>query len=186
MTRIHRIFKLLTICCVLFGCASSPHGNSLAATDNNTIDTNKVVDASRLTKGGNLLIIPLRAGAGVPATEELDKISLMFVKGAIEALQKGHSPFKILNASNAESADLIIKGHVIRLSESQGLKRWIKKEKRLDLGVDAEMIDEKTGQTVLYFLRQKTAIQKSEDYKSMAYDLGQDIGQFILNQLRPL
>ena len=182
MNRIAKILMLIILCSVFAGCALFLK-NEKNTKRNELEEIRKVTDMARLQKGGSLLIIPFRAGPGVVATEELDRISLMFVKGVIEILEKNSSPFKILNASNADTADLVMKGHVVRFAELGKKRSWIPIARSLDLSFEGKIIERETGRVVFYFARRRTSPPKFGDYKSMAYDMGKEIGQFLLDQI---
>ena len=170
----------LIILCCLFGCASRP----LAIHERPGREgLSKVIDVERLRKGGNLLIVPVRGGVGVVATEELDRVTLMIVKGASEYLQQNNTPFQILTASNANTADLIIKGHVTKFTKPGGFKKCVLMKQSVQLGVEGQLIDEQSDNLVLLFSRSISSKKSHGSIDDAAYELGQWIGSFIAGHL---
>lgn len=145
----------------------------------------RIVDAQRLQQGQNLAIIPFKAGVGVEANEELDRVALMIVKGISDVFTDNRGGkddyFNILTAENSQKADLIIRGHITAIRRLSRVSRWalMKKEKSLD--VDGKMTDARTGETVLIFADRAKTKKKTEDYKQLGYRIGKKIGRFILS-----
>ncbi len=150
-----------------------------------SVSIGQVVDLSKIQKGGNLLIVPFRAGVGVEETTNLQKISLLIVKGISEVIEENNLPFTVLNASNAQSADLIMKGHVTRFSETGKTKKWLPTQKKVSFGIEGDIVDRETGNVILHFSHQKIAREKNEDIKSLALNVSRDVGFFIAEQFKP-
>lgn len=182
------MIKVLRISFFIFslsGCAFFAHGDKAVANGNANAGAMKIIDASRLKEGGNLLVMPFRAGAGVLADEQLDRVSLMIVKGLVEALQQGNFPFRILSGETASEADLVIKGHIIELSVSKKFSVLGSGNKTLTLSIDGKMVEEKTGQSLVHFTKKEMATQKTEDFMALAYTLGREMGKLVLSGLPP-
>lgn len=143
------------------------------------LQTTKIINLKRLEKGGNLLIVPFTAGAGVEATEELDKVSLMIVKGIIDILNENNSNFRILVSENAEQADLIIKGHIISMKKTPLMKKWIRGKSMAGLAINGKMINSETGEAVVIFSDNRKVANKKETHKELGYMIGQDVGRFM-------
>ena len=167
----------------LVGCAGTPVEKPKVSEIQGFADTNKIIDPQKIKQGGGLLIIPFKAGEGVEANEELNKVALMMVKGIAEELSLNSSPFKILTAENADSADLMIKGHVMKMGQTRGPKKWIPGQNAITLKVTGELIDKKTQKRVLVFSQQRMGKQPLEDFKSLGKALGYDIGHFIITAI---
>lgn len=140
----------------------------------------RIVDSSLLKKGGALLIAPFKAGVDAEAGEQLDKISLRIVKGVADALQENNAPFQILVADNAQEADVVLKGFIEKIGSSGTMKRWILRKREIDMRVQGRMMDVKTGRLILMFSFQRKIKGKTKDYNSLAYEMGKELGMFIL------
>ena len=141
-----------------------------------------VKDKARLVKGGNLLFVPFRAGSAVAATPELDQLSLSVVQGFAETLNKKSTPFYLLNAGNADTAELILKGHFTKISNSGKIKKWMGM-KSVVLGVEGKLIDRQTGEVVAHFSVQRSVKSKGQGRGEAAYGIGQEIAQFFIQEL---
>ncbi len=180
-----KVLRILLFVFVFSGCVFSSHGDKAAVKKNYNEGAVKIIDALRLKEGGNLLFVPFRAGVGVSASEELDRVSLMLVKGFVETLQRGNFPFRILSAENAGDAELVIKGYITELNVSKKFSALSGGNKKLTLGIDGKMVDEKTDRALIHFSKKETTIQKSGNLMAMAYALGQEMATPVLEGLRP-
>lgn len=140
----------------------------------------KILNAERLQKGGRMVVVPFRAGVGVEATDELDKIALMIVKGVADLLKKEGAHFEVMTGENADQADFLIQGHITHRAGASGLRRWILRSKTIELGIEAKMMDIATQQTILVFTQRKETTKKARDYRELGYEIGEDLGRFIL------
>ena len=80
---------------------------------------------------------------------------------------------------NADTADIIIKGHVVKMSQTGGLKKLVPGMKSLNLKVTGEMVERTSNRRILVFSKQQGTKQDKEDFKALGYAIGQDIGRFI-------
>lgn len=149
-----------------------------------TVWTTKVVKAERLRQGGKLIIIPFTAGPGVAATDELDRIVLRVIKGIIDVMGTEQSPIEVVTSASKETADLLMKGNVIELTEPGGFGKWLRFKKDLSLGIDGQIVDQKTGDTVLVFSKRKKGKPAEGGYYALGEQIGQEIGQFIISSTR--
>jgi len=145
---------------------------------------NKVVDVLRLKEGGKLAIIPFRAGAGVEATSVSEKASLMFVKGVSEVLLATHSSLSIVAVTEADSADLLIKGHITNFKQPKGFRERFFTGGQYALTMEGKMVDQKNGKDVLYFALRKNSVQKENNINELAYQSGKEVGGFILSHIK--
>ncbi|MFA5088971.1 MAG: hypothetical protein WC552_08080 [Candidatus Omnitrophota bacterium] len=179
--------KLVVICilCLLAGCSwlKDKRAADRPARQVIPVSDGRVVDEKRLGEGGNLLIVPFSAGVGVVASDELEGISLMIVKGIAEVLLGSAAPLKILDAQSAHTADLILNGHIVRKAERREGRKLFLGGKNRRLGVKGEVIDRKTGKVVAYFTNEKIVGGAARDYRALGQAIGQDIGRFLLSGL---
>lgn len=174
------LYFLLITFLALSGCAGSKAERPRVTKSQGFTDTNRIIDQERLKMGGHLLIIPFKAGEGVEANDELDKIALMMVKGIAEELTSSNAPFSIMNSGNFNDSDLVIKGHVVKIDQTKGLKKLIPGKMEIVLKVSGELIDRKTNERLLVFSQQRTQRDPRGDFKSLGNTIGHDIGRFIM------
>ena len=178
--------KLISICILsiflLTGCLTLGGKKKIApVTAARPGSGERILQKERLQKGGNLLVVPFTAGVQVAATDELDRTSLMIVKGISETLAAASTSFKILNDADAIKADTLLEGHVLQQKPAAHLNP--KKLKRLKkfLKVDGKMTDAKTGEVMILFSKVRETTQNSQTFEELGFLLGKDIGQFILS-----
>src|SRR3989338_3960323 len=189
---IYQFIGMAAIGC-LAGCAgptafkNAPSVREAAAAARVVKDTfvqdGKIIDADSLGQGGKVLIVPFTAGAGIEAGEQLDKIALMTVKGMADMLKGDVPGFEILDNANASQARFIVKGRVVEMKSGSRFTRFILKTAKISLGVEGRMIDAKTQRTVLVFTHRLQARRGEKDRRQLGYQIGQDIGRFILSAL---
>ena len=105
----------------------------------------------------------------------------MIVKGIAEALQQPSAPFTVLSSGNADTVELELSGLITKQETAQGLKRWLKGQEKKILSVSGKVVDKKTGDVVFHFVRSLEG-KTSSSFDDIGYQLGQDIGRFILSQ----
>lgn len=142
----------------------------------------KILNAERLQQGGKMAVVPFRAGVGIEATDELNAVALMIVKGVADSFKKEGSRFEVMMGAKADQADFLIQGHITHRRGVSGLKRWIPGSRTIELGIEAKMIDIATQQPVLIFAQRKKAAEKAGGYRELGYTLGEDLGRFILTE----
>jgi len=149
------------------------------------IDKGRIVDAERLQQGRNIAIIPFKAGVRAEATDELDRVALMIVKGVSDVFaddQSGkHAHFNLLTADHSDNADLIVQGHITDMGKPSKLSQWVMFKRKIFLGVEGKIIDAQTGNVVLTFKDTTVTDTKGENYKDLGYRIGNNIGQYILS-----
>ena len=141
----------------------------------------RVLKKNSFNRGEKLLIVPFTAGTGVEATSNLNRLSLMIVKGMDETLKKNHAPFEVLGSQDADQADLILQGHITQETESGIFKRWLFRKREAMVAVEGEVIEKRTGDLVLRFSHQRKTDLKSEWEITLAEGIGEDIGVFLMN-----
>jgi len=141
---------------------------------------NEVIQQDRLKQGGPLLIVPFYAGVNVAATDELNEMALRIVKGTVDTLQQAPSPFVILTAETAGQAELELTGKITQQNETGGLKKWIGKRKKI-LSAAGKIVDVRTGDVILKFSRSREG-KAGQSFDDLGYQLGREIGQYILAQ----
>jgi len=188
--KILRCISLLCLCCLL-GCSwvkpkwftrsRPPKTEEQRLEAVQFVESGKILDADRLRQGGKLVIVPFKAGAGVEANNDLDKISLMIVKGAAQAFKNQSPHFEILLSDNAQDADFVIEGHVTGIKKRSKMKKWMPGRHWRSVSVEGKMIDQTTGDTILIFKDKKETRKETEDHLQLGLGIGEDVGRFILS-----
>lgn len=168
------------LACLTAGCMWAAPKDTVEVKTPSPPPGQKVLNAKRLQHGGKMAVVPFRAGVGVEATDELDAVALMIVKGVADFLKKDGSRFEVMMGEKADQADFLIQGHITHRRAVSGLRRWIPGSRTIELGIEAKMIDIATQQPVLIFAQRKKAAEKAGGYRGLGYTLGEDLGRFIL------
>ena len=169
--------------CAWLGLSKNAVGNEKTSGDVVVADpfvkAGNIIDAQRLEKGGKLLVVPFPAGANVVVNERTDKIALMIVKGIADELKDPR--FHVLDEATAHEAQLVITGHVTASGESSRWDRWVLRKTQNTVSVEGRMVDAASGATVLVFTHSARASTRREDPAQSGYDIGRDIGRFIIS-----
>lgn len=144
----------------------------------------KIIQKERVAEGGRLLIVPFSPGETVEANAEFERVSLMIVKGVIETLQRQETPFTVLDDATAHTADLILKGRMLRMQERRVFKSWFRKKTVGKLSVEGMMIDRDTGDVLARFSADKSGADDAGKLDALGYAVGRDIGQLLLSELK--
>jgi len=149
------------------------------------VDEGRIVNAQKLKQGKNIAIIPFTAGVGAVSTDDLDRTALMIVKGVSDAFADDktgkHAHFNLLTAENAKDADLVVKGHIVVMSEPSKFKKWTPLSNKRKLSVEGKITDIQSGETIVIFTDHEQAKAKDDGFKQLGYDIGKNIGRFILS-----
>ncbi len=154
-------------------------------------------------EGTSLIVVPFTAGVGVEANKDLDRLSLMIVKGVIDTFNKDGVHFKIFTSEQTDKVDFIIQGHITHRVNPEARRGWMFRPQEAVLSVEAKMTERKSGNLILIYSRQRQAqlLMKSgvlrkgrgaqskdvivrEDEMTLAQHLGQDIAEYILEQVK--
>ena len=101
------------------GCQLFQSPRAVTIKNRYTIDWAQVIVPERVRQGGKLLIEPFVAGTNVYATDNLQKVSLYVVKGLSETLVENDHTFVLLGGLDAQKADLVIKGKIVKMSQDR-------------------------------------------------------------------
>ncbi|MCC6758170.1 MAG: hypothetical protein IT395_00905 [Candidatus Omnitrophica bacterium] len=179
--------KLLNVLCVFalinsLGCSQHRVKPSAPIQAIAPLKDARIFKPEQLAKGGNLLVVPFSAGAGVEASDELDRLSLLIVKGIADVLAEHGQQFKLLAAQDAQSADMVIKGRIIEVVEKTGLsKPWGKKPKYLRLTIEGSVLGVENDDILAKFTEAKEIKGKNVRFEGLGYEIGVAIGHFLLS-----
>jgi len=148
------------------------------------IQKTRVVNSQRLREGGNVLMIPFRAGVGVEANEELDKIALSIIQGMADVFVEHQAPLKVLTAEDAYMADFVMEGYITTVGYKSKVRQWTLRENPIEISGDGIMMDQKTGADVFVFDENQKSTHKKETHKDLGYQLGRRLGDAILRGIR--
>lgn len=152
------------------------------------VEKGSIVDSLRLQKKQNIVIVPFTAGVGVEASDELDGVALMIIKGISDTFATDrtgkHNHFNILTAENAQNADLVVQGRVTQMTTSSKVSRWVLFKGEKKLGVEGKMLDPKTDEPTLIFVDHAKTRTRDENFKRLGYRIGTNIGRFILSSVK--
>ena len=179
-------FSFLILCGCATGGAKHPAKKKISPEPESEYSA-KILRPALLKKAGaNLIVVPFTAGVGVEADQELDRLSLMIVKGVVDTLNTNGAHFKILAAPEADQGDLLIQGHITHRENPQQ-KNWMFPPKEAALSVEVRMTERKGGHLVLIYSRQRKAPatkEKRADERTLAQQIGQDIAEYVLGQVK--
>ncbi len=149
----------------------------------------KVLDSDNLKGGGKIYLVPFSAGVGVEAGETLDEAALMLIKGIYEELSSTNSALTVLTSGQGSSADFILRGHFVKWNDGSSgrIKKLLTSGKQRSIStisVEGEIIERATGKVLIHFADVKEAAVRSDDHRALGYNIGKDIGRFILSAVR--
>lgn len=172
------LFILVIVCFVFSGCFSSSSVKSSSPRATGTI-----VKEAEFKKGGTLVILPFKAGANAAASQKLDRVAMMIVKGAVDYLAEQRTPFTVLTTEDQGSPQLILEGYVDNFSYSGKMSRMVLRNKETTLSVRGQMVVAATRDRIFVFQHKKTMPDPKKDGLDVAYQTGQDLGRFIVDAL---
>ncbi len=141
----------------------------------------RVFQKEKLAKGGNVLVVPFSAGENIRASDELDHVSLMIVKGIADTLGSSGNPFKVLVEQDAQSADFVIKGRIVQMEQKTPFhKPWRKKTEKLTLKVEGSVLGVENDEILAKFSQIKMLESQTDNFETLGYDIGTEIGRFLL------
>ena len=176
------IFVMLS----LSGCSWFHHRSTISSASsefNPYVKTGKIVDAQRLKAGGRVVIVPFKAGADVEADQELDKISLMIVKGFTDIVNSSGKQIKVDLDQELSKADFIVEGHITGFVKPSTLKRWMPMKSKLTLSVKGKMMDINSGKTLALFTDIQNSNSQNKDIRQLGLIIGQNIARFLLSKI---
>jgi|GEM_PF-994742 len=182
--------SLISLICVLTAGCSFFHHRKVAPAPvrvvavRPVVANGKVIQPQRLKRGGTLVIVPFSAGEGVAASAELDRVALMIVKGAADALQGDNRLFTVVFADQAANSDLAVQGHITAQKKFRVLRKWRWQDIGRELSVEGKVIDVKTQEPVASFSHTIISRVPEKSFADLADTIGQDIVQFLLNSAR--
>jgi len=161
--------SFLLIILLFSGCSSSKKTIIADSLDATPVITGSVIDAAAFQKGGTLVLGAFKPGPGAAADDETDRLSLAIVKGIKETLPDDAAHFTLVPDDQKDS-DCFLDGYI----EDYGRKGHM-----VHLSVDGEIWLQSSGEKIFSF---QTAIMidlKTQNPKTIAYQIGIAIAHFI-------
>ncbi len=167
---------------ILSGCAHTP---VKTVTDEPSPSvTGSVVEPVLLAHGGKLALVSLKAGPQAEANNELDGISTAVLTGIKDSLDgQKTSSLHVIRTQDGQP-DVVLEGYVQEFSQTSRLSRMMMHPNRGHLVLTGEIWLRTTGQRLLTFSADKKFDPKKEKPMDVAYELGQNIGDFIGSHTR--
>lgn len=187
-----RLFKyILCCCCVVVMCSSCVFASkkkkpvkTVVLVDVQEVSvTGTVLAADVLAEGGAIALVPFKAGPGAEATDELDRISMMMIKGIRESIADKKSSLKVVEPTE-ESPRIAMQGYIEEYSKTGRLKRMMLRPNQSSLVVAGEVWLISNGQRLLSFSTDKRFHSKKEKAVNVAYALGREIGDYISSHVK--
>lgn len=176
------IFIFLTLLANIVGCASSVKKDNAAFQDAIFFESYKIFDAQSLADNKKILVLPFKAGKGIEANESLDAVSFMIIRGIYDIFKDGQVKHSVLSASEAQQAELIMRGYITKIKVPKAMGKWFGGEDSYELRVEASLIEKETGETIAVFKHQRESQAESQNLKFLGHFIGQDIGQIIISE----
>ena len=140
--------------------------------------TGSVLDSQLLVQGGNIALVPFKAGPNAEATDELDRLSLMIIKGIQDSLEHQKTSLHVVDAADGQPK-IALQGYIEEYSKTGNLSRMMMRPNKNSLSLVGEVWLISNGQRLLNFSTDKKFNPKKEKPMDVAYVLGKEIGDYI-------
>jgi len=131
--------------------------------------TGSVVNPSALEKGGTLVLSSFQPGTGAAADDDTDRMSLMMIKGIKDTLTEENTHFTIFTDEQKDS-DFYLDGRIENYERKGNIAHLI---------IDGEIEFSETGEKVILFQTSAVIDLKTQNLKTVAYQIGVGIAHFI-------
>ncbi len=143
--------------------------------------TGNLVDPEKFRSGGKLGIIAFKAGPQAESNEQLDRLSVMLIKGIREGLAGAKTA--LLITDDEDKSDLVMEGYIEEYLSPSQFARMILRKKNMRLSVSGEIWYKGTGKKVLTFATSKKIIGPKVNINDEAYQMGLSIADYIMGNL---
>jgi hypothetical protein len=145
----------------------------------------EVLQPKILANGGKLVFIPFTAGADAEAGRPLDRLSLMIVKGASEALRGGSSLIQMIDQGDPNAADMVLDGHIEEFRSAKG-GNLVGMGKRPGVVVIKAEVRARHTNAVLARISGRREFRDNKQTEPLALDVGRQIAvRLIEEEKRP-
>lgn len=130
------------------------------------------------------MISAFRAGPGIEAGSNFDKISFSVSRGLADVLGGESARFVLLAAEESQKAELIMEGRIVATGRKSLISKILFRKEKARLSVEGKMVDRTSGRTVLVFREDRRADNKKQTYRDLGYFVGQNIAAGILGEIQ--
>ncbi len=179
----------LSSCITFKGSSGVPEGRNLwdigeQELNSSFIHFGRVIGREEFKRGGRLLVLPFKAGAGVLDDDGLDKISFMLVRGFVDIFEEDKdSVFDLIIADDSEEAEFVVEGYILEAKHPGRIYQKLRLGQR-KLRVEGVVTHQQSGEIVVVFDDVIEGKEKDGELKAMGRTIGQNIARFLLNEVR--
>lgn len=173
-----RNLSFLFIFILFGGCASSKTEIVSDSLDSIPVITGSVLNETAFQKGGTLVLDAFRAGQGAEANDDTDQLSLMMIKGIKDTLPGDNTRFTI-QTGNQKDPDCLLDGYIEDFGRDGHISHLKLRKNQVHLSVDGEIWLQETGEKIFLFNSTTVINLKTQNPKTVAYQIGVAIAHFI-------
>ena len=169
-----KFFTVTLVALLVVGCAN---GQVNTAPQDAPSVTGIVLDTAELAQGGPMALAPFKAGPQAEANEELDRLSMMILKGIKDSLDNQRTSLRV--SEEDKQPRMVLEGYVQEFSRTTRLSRVLWRPDRDSIVLVGEIWLSSSGKRLLNFVARKKFNPKKERLMEVVYHMGRDIGDFI-------
>ncbi len=137
-------------------------------------------DAGLLKAGGKIAFTPFKAGAQAAADDQLDRVSLIIIKGITDRLAQSKTSLAVVTPQ--EEPDLVFGGYVDELAQNSRYQRLVLRRGKGRLVISGQIWLSSTGAKVANFAAY-AHLDAYQDVTGAAYELGLSLGNEIAGKI---
>jgi len=179
--QVPKYLSFLIIILFICGCSSSKKIIVSDFLDATPVITGSVVDPSVFAKGGTLVLGSFKPGPGAAANDETDQLSMMMIKGVKDVLPGDDTHFTV-KTDDLKDPDYFLEGYIENYGREGHVSNLKLRRNQVYLSVDGDIWLRETGEKVFLFQTSIAIDLKTQDPKTVAYQIGVAIAHFIGSQ----
>lgn len=144
----------------------------------------QLIDSSLVQKGVTLRILPFRAGPGVEAGKDFDRMVFSLSRGLVQGFKTQSEYFYILEDQDNELADFILRGRIVALGTRSWFQKIFFRRFETSLKIEGEIIQSSNGKILVVFTENRRAKSHQQNYNDVAYLIGSNIATEILGKIQ--
>jgi len=169
---------LLFIILFFAGCASTKKAVVAESLDAIPEISGSVANAAAFNKGGSLSLGVFKAGIGASADDETDQLSAMMIRGIENTLPEDNTHFTI-SADDRVGSDCNLEGYIENYGRDNSATHHKLNKNETYLSIDGDIWLRDTGEKILLFQSSVVINLKTQNPKTVAYQIGVAIAHFI-------
>jgi hypothetical protein len=140
----------------------------------------KILQPDILAAGGKVLIVPFSAGVYTAASEELDRASLVMMRGMIDGLNDASGRFQVLDLVRGDGTqpDIVITGNIERFEVRKNWMRYFGRSRERLIEFHARVVDQRGELLAVFSYVLKTRYQDMTQ-TDFLLKAGYDAGLFL-------